>query len=555
MRRRLVFNIVAFAVMLYTLFFLTGICRSAFTGLHIPNEYREPANFDLTLTFIKGINPYAADVLEGNVPGCVYQYGPLFSLLTAGIHFIIPFADIFMLHYIIALICVLAAALMAAVIVHENTETLLPAACAFLFTVACTWRYGYINAVPDTMGVTLLVLIFFTETRRKLKGKEFIEAALAVLLLYTKQYFIIIALSLLIYKIVTDVRACLRLSVSGLALLAGSIYVINYTCPLYFTYTLLIVHGVSGQSVAASHPLFSSIGITAVAAPDRIPSTGMAFEFLQLRSLLSIFLFVFAGMLAGVVKAFVRRTPAFNCSRLFVIHSLVAFAALIYLGQNDGAWLSYYLELLMPPVVIYSLISSEKDALDEGSEALFRWGYSALLMFIVMYTAYRIDARLPYYEKSSGTLQAWEKAEKYCDAYAEYGDILYRAPLGINALAAGRYLYDNGHEMAIHQRFLDEYNSTGFYRRLFPYGGRLMEQHLKYREEMRRKVSEREYSLVLKTATDEDAEEIISAAGLEKAGYMKLDTISLDMGWTFYDVEFWVVGEDGDLPLEATGTV
>ena len=36
---------------------------------------------------------------------------------------------------------------------------------------------------------------------------------------------------------------------------------------------------------------------------------------------------------------------------------------------------------------------------------------------------------------------------------------------------------------------------------------------------------------------------------------MKLDTISLDMGWTFYDVEFWVVGEDGDLPLEATGTV
>ena len=63
MRRRLVFNIVAFAVILYTVFFLSGICRAAFSSTHIPNEYRESANFDLTLAFIKGVNPYALDVL------------------------------------------------------------------------------------------------------------------------------------------------------------------------------------------------------------------------------------------------------------------------------------------------------------------------------------------------------------------------------------------------------------------------------------------------------------------------------------------------------------
>ena len=82
LRRRLVFNIVAFAVMFYTFFFIVGMCRAAFSGTDIPNEYREPANFDLTLTFIKGINPYSTEVLEGDVPGCVFQYGPAFSLLA-----------------------------------------------------------------------------------------------------------------------------------------------------------------------------------------------------------------------------------------------------------------------------------------------------------------------------------------------------------------------------------------------------------------------------------------------------------------------------------------
>ncbi|MBR1524943.1 MAG: hypothetical protein IJ641_10880 [Lachnospiraceae bacterium] len=561
MRRRLVFNIVAFAVILYTVFFLSGICRAAFSSTHIPNEYREPANFDLTLAFIKGVNPYALDVLEEDAPGCVYQYGPLFSLIVAGIHFILSFMDIFVLHYIVALICVLAAALMAAVITHENTETLLPSVCVFLLTIVCTWRYGYVNAVPDTLGVTILVLIFFIETRKRIHGKEYIEAALAVALLYTKQYFVIIAASLFFYKLITDIRACVRLSISGILLLVGSVAVVNYTCPLYFTYTLLIVHGVSGQSVAVSRPLFSSIGLIgeALVSPEeqavQLPPTGWAFELLQLRSLISIFLFVFAGMIAGVVRAFATKTPRFNCSRLFVIHSGVAFMALLFLGQNDGAWLSYYLELLMPSVVIYSFISAERDALDDEIHRYFRWAYFALLMFMVMYTTYRVDSRLPYYEKSDEAMAVWEKAYNYCDAYAESGELLYRAPLGINALASGRYLYDNGHEMAIHQKFLDEYNATEFYQRIFPYAGRLMEQHIRYREEMRKKVTERKYSLVMKTATDEDAEEFVSAEALEGAGYVKLDTLGLEMGWVDYDVEFWVLAKSGEVPLEATGTV
>ena len=562
MRRRLVLNIIAFAVFLYTFFFLLSILRLSFEYRHIPNEYREAANFDLTLTFLNGINPYALDTLRGNVPACVFQYGPLFSLLTAGIHFILPFIDIFTLHYLVAFACVLAAGLMAAVIAYEQAQTLMPSACVFLFTIACTWRYGYINAVPDTLGVTVLVLIFFIETRNSIKGKDFYEAALSVALLYIKQYFVIISLSLFIYKLISDKKAWVRFSISGLFLLAVSIFIINYTCPLYFTYTLLIVHGVSGQSVAASHPLFSFVSlpkaglsgsflagvIPSAGEASGLPSTGWAFEILQLKSLISIFVFVFIGMIAGVIRAFASRTPRYISSRLFVIHSAVAFMALLFLGQNDGAWLSYYLQLLMPSVLIYSFVSVEKDVMDNGSKKYAKALYLILMFLMVMYTTYKMDSRLPYFEKSSEALSEWEKAYRYCDSYASEGEILYRAPLGINALSNRRYLYDNGHEMAIHQEFLDEYNSSLFYQKLFPYGGRLMEQHIRYREEMRQKVLRHEYSLVMSTATDG---ELVEQKDLEAGGYIKMDTLRLDMGWAYYDVDFWVLS-DGDVPSLVT---
>lgn len=562
-RRRLVLNIVAIAVILYTLFFIVSICRISFAGRHIPNEYREAANFDLTLTILKGINPYALETLSDTVPACVFQYGPLFSLITAGVYIVIPFVDIFSLHYIIAFICVMAAALMAAIIVYENTETILPPVCVFLFVTACTWRYGYINAVPDTLGITLLVLIFFIETRKTIYGKEYIEAAVSVALLYTKQYFIIIALSLFIYKLITDRKAWIKLSLSGMIILCTSIAIVNITCPLYFTYTILIVHGVSGQSVAATHPLFSNLPVVcipgiaaisltgvkeAVEETSSLPSSGWTFEIMQLKSLISIFVFVFAGMIAGIVRAFAEKKPRFDASRLFVIHSGVAFMALLYLGQNDGAWLSYYLQLLMPPVVIYAFISTEKDVLNERMKKGFSRVYFILLIFMVMYTTYKTDSRLPYFEKSDEAMADWEKAYGYCDAYAASGEILYRAPLGINALANGRYLYDNGHEMAIHQRFLDEYNESQFYQKLFPYGGKIMEQHIQYRQLMEEKLPDHEYSLVLTTATDG---ELVSEDALKKSGYIKIDTIPLDMGWAVYDVDFWVIS-DGDKPLFTT---
>jgi hypothetical protein len=507
-------------------------------GIHIPNEYREAANVDLTMSIIKGINPYSLKGLTEDHPRLVFQYGPLFSVLVAGVHFIVPFADIFVLHYVVALVCVAAAGIMAAVIVRENTQTWLPSLCTFLFTVNCTWRYGYINAVPDTLGVTLLVLIFFIETRKSVRGREYIEAAIAVALFYTKQYMVVIALSLFIYKLLTDKKACLRLSVSGLFLLAGSVAAMQIWCPLYFTYSLLVVHGVLGQSTGAAAPVLSLVSVsTAAAATDYSePPSGWMFEWQQIRSLAGIFIFIFLGMAAGVARAFQTKRPTFDGSRLFVIHSGIAALALLYLGQNDGAWLSYYLQLLMPAVVVYSFIFMEKICLTEIPDRKISIAYNILFILMIMFTLYRCDERLPVYGKDEAARSGWDQVYGCCDRYAKEGDILYVAPLGYNALQNDRYLYDNGHEMAINEAFYDEYMHSDIYRLLFPYAGALMEKHLDYREEMRKKVGLQEYSLVTavpgyETIADEEL--------LIRSGYELIDKCTLDMGRTAYEVCFW----------------
>ena len=541
MRRRLIFNVVAAAVIFYSAFFVVHIAVSAFIGTQIPNEYREAANVDLTLSIIQGVNPYSLANLDGPRPGLVFQYGPLFSLLVAGVHFIVPFIDIIVLHYVVAFICVMTAAVMASVMAKENTETLLPCAVVFLFTIVCTWRYGYINAVPDTLGVTLLVLILFVETRRSLRGREFIEAFISVAVFYTKQYFVVIALSLFIYKLTVDKRACIRLTVSGLALLAVSVAAIHIWCPLYFTYSLLVVHGVSGQSTGAAAPVFSFVGLngtSGVVAASKYnePPSGWLFELQQVKSLAGIFIFVFAGMAVSVIKAFRLRTPSFSGSRLFVIHSGVAALALLYLGQNDGAWLSYYLQILMPTVIIYTFISMEKICLDDTSEKPYLMVCTGLFLLMVMFTVYRCDGRLPVYDKSDAAKRAWDTAYGYCGSYADEGEILYIAPLGFDALSNGRYLYDNGHEMAINEDFYEEYRRSSFYRMLFPYAGTVMEKHLAYRDEMRENVRHQGYSLV--TAVP-GYETIADSALLKQSGYELIDTLTLDMGRTSYEVEFW----------------
>ena len=64
-----------------------------------------------------------------------------------------------------------------------------------------------------------------------------------------------------------------------------------------------------------------------------------------------------------------------------------------------------------------------------------------------------------------------------------------------------------------------------------------MEKSLSYRKDAAKKVTDKGFALV---ATIPGVEEVVSTDTLQRGGYTRIDTLTLDMGRTSYDIEFWV---------------
>ena len=161
-RKNLIYNLMAIPILVYTVYLLFTIASTTFVDDKYPNEYREAVNIQLTEAFMQGENPYSLDNLKAEQPGVFYLYGPVYSLFTAGIGMVIP-VDIFLLHYIVTLSAMLLSAGLVAIMVGEHTKTITAPAFAFLLIILCHWRYGYVNAIPDSFALCLSIIILFLQ--------------------------------------------------------------------------------------------------------------------------------------------------------------------------------------------------------------------------------------------------------------------------------------------------------------------------------------------------------------------------------------------------------
>ena len=76
-------NAIGILIFVYAAILIINIGRASLADISFPNEYREAANIQLTMEFLKGKNPYSLSAYSGSVPGIIYVYGPLYSLFTA----------------------------------------------------------------------------------------------------------------------------------------------------------------------------------------------------------------------------------------------------------------------------------------------------------------------------------------------------------------------------------------------------------------------------------------------------------------------------------------
>ena len=121
--KKILLNLLTAVLAVYTLLLLIRITAAVFGNISVPNEYREVANIQLTKAFMDGINPYRMSAYDGDIPGIIYIYGPLYSLFTAFLGKLIPI-DIIALHYMVTLFSVVVSAGLAAYMVYKRTKYL-----------------------------------------------------------------------------------------------------------------------------------------------------------------------------------------------------------------------------------------------------------------------------------------------------------------------------------------------------------------------------------------------------------------------------------------------
>lgn len=512
-------NVLGIILIVYTVIFMYGMTRSAFAEADIPNEYQEVTNIELTACFLKGINPYSLKgAVGGDKPGIIYEYGPVYSLLTALLARVLP-VDLIILHYALSYVSMLILGALAALLVRENTETVLPPAAAFLFMINCTWRYGYVNAVPDTLALLLSFLAIFIETRRSLKHKELFETLCIVLAFYTKIYMAYIAVPLFIYKLIKDKKAAFKLLLYGTLITGISVIVLHITCPLLFTYMIYFIMGPIGASGSGSN------------------GSGWAYELSQLKSLGGIYIVMFSvtvlGIIQGIRKPLDERK---DIMRLLVICIAASVPVLVFLGKNDGAWLSYYLQLLMPQVTIFSLIFIN-NACMSCKERYRGMAWIGLYVLMLIFTVYKSSKRLPYYYMSEEQRKVWDSAYQLLDECLKEGEIYYSPVFGFHAVNNDQYIY-NGLAANPVRRY-EGYLNTPWLQWLFKDAKDVMENKLDYKDTLTDEIKEGHFELITAIEGDDGTDRLINISDIEKGPYEYLGEVALPVSRVCYNVKLW----------------
>ena len=524
-------NILCIPLVLYGIYFISGLLLHTVADADIPNEYREAANVLLTRVFIQGDNPYSLSSLKGELPGFIYLYGPLYSCITAVIASIIPI-DIVLIHYIVTFICMAASGIFAALTVSRFSHSAAAPVSAFLFLLVCHWRYGFVNAVPDSMALMFMMIILYVLTLDNFKYKPSLCAVLTLASFFTKQYFLLVAGTVFIYLFIYERKSAFKYVLDCAILAAALALIITLTCPLFWTYTIYLAKG-------------PGAGVAGHITKNGVKVTSGSYNLQQIMSIGGLFLFFFVVEAAGVIASIIRKKYT-KADVLMLIHLGVSGICLVgYLGKNGGAWLSYYLELFIPALVTGSVIMLEKmtqlylNADPSGKKRKYILA-AVVVSYLLMtgFTIMRVEQRLPKTPMDDGDYLAWDKAQSYVDGYS-YGEEYLYPLLAYYGIVNDEYIYNSGQPFVVSEKFYNKYLESNTAQKYFPYARDIFVQHLDYRKEIISKVLNGEYSLVT-YIPDYEADEVFTAKDLEHK-YTLSETLTLRTGRQLWDVQFWVL--------------
>ena len=217
---------------------------------------------------------------------------------------------------------------------------------------------------------------------------------------------------------------------------------------------------------------------------------------------------------------------------LFWIQMAVSGVCLLYLGKNGGAWISYYLQLFMPSLIIVSIVAID----GYRPEKLYKWIAIGFYGAMIMVTLVKTDSRLTKNLMDNEAASHWEEAYSILDEHLG-GEIYYMPLLAFHGLTNGQYMYNTGQPFVITEKFYGQYLKSETARMLFPYASELFVQHLSFRDEILQKVKKGEYSLI----TNINEADVIFTKEDLAIHYKESKEIELRTGNQVWQVEFWTL--------------
>lgn len=547
-KENIIFDLMTAAVIIYTAVYLVRIFLAAGqTGMY-PNEYREAANIAMTQSILNGVNPYSLSTLSSDIPAVCYLYGPLMSLIAVPFAWLLPGVSLWTIHYDISIASIIISAVLVGIMVKEHSRRMFAPACAFLLTIFCHWRYGYVYGAPDSLGLCVMIAVLFVLSRGVDTGacddksilvrfKPEIAALLTVASLFTKQYFLMVAATGAVYLFYINRKQFLRYAASGIVISGILFSIITVTCPLYWTYAIYFLKG-PGAGAAMG-------------------KTGISYNNMQISYLGGMLLMLFIAALAALIavaRGIITKKPVKNQRflMLFWIHAVIAVAVLRYIGNNDGAFLSYYLQLFTPALIVISVCALDSLEIPVGS-ARMRTVITALACLIFIgYTIYKVEPRLIINRLSDEEMGQWQQAYDMADRYVGAGDetsfdealtgsglredIYYFPPLNYHGYTSGEYVYNDGQPFVFSEKFARVHSESPLMQKLFPHAGEVINQHLKFREQLRSKVLNGDYELVMNLP---ETDVVFTEEDLS-VHYKKEAVYSLRTGNWAWDIDFWV---------------
>jgi hypothetical protein len=367
------------------------------------NDFREGHTYSSTFMLLNGENPYSIN----SYPVFINSYGILFNIV------VYPFAYLFgnsvVLHRIVSSSFIFATLFLVFRQSFKNKDF-------YVFNLICFILlysgliYGPNSSVrPDGLGVFLFVCSIIIPVNSNFKkGSLVLSILFGLLSFYTKPYFLIGCIVILIYVFLF----------------------VNKWRAILFSFILLVSFLILGYVVFKLMPLYFYETLFAYTSSLKIIQ--LAYSVKQLKHFF-FFSLPFLPFLASIIfcKSGINQLLSNSYSRLLIM--LLAFL-FFPLGLNSGAFLTYHFQIMMPVMCLFLL------TLESKVVHSIKFNMWPLLLSVVLFFSFTY--RYVSFSKSvESDFESWESLSEYVDTK---NNILASPLLSSLLIDKSKKIYDNG---------------------------------------------------------------------------------------------------------------